>query len=507
MKRFLHRSLKYTLALVCLMVGFLTILYLYMELQLPDVSVLNDVHMQVPITVYSSDNKLIAEYGTKRRMPVHIEQVPKQLINAILATEDARFYSHPGVDFVGLVRAFVAVVSSGRKVQGASTITMQVARNFFLTSKKTYSRKFKEILLAIKIDRELSKEKILELYLNKVYFGNRAYGVAAAAFIYYGKSLNQLTLPEMAMIAGLPQAPSRNNPLSNPAGALKRRNHVLARMLEVGYINKTTYDKSIQAPLSASFHEQSVQLDAPYIAEMVREALIKTYGDTVVDQGFKVYTTVTSSVQKNTETVLQEGLIEYSAKKISDVNDPPVEGAVVVMNPQTGAILGLQGGYDYDISRFNRAIQAQRQSGSNFKPFIYSAALANGMTLATVINDSPIMMRDHGENTWWRPHNDNYKFYGPTRLRYGLTHSRNLVSIRILRDIGLDKTLAYLGKFGFDTNQLPHSLSLALGSGVVTPMQVARGYAVFANGGRLVNPYFIEKIVDQQHQVIYEAPK
>lgn len=481
-------------------------LYVYMEWQLPDVSVLNDVHLQVPLQVYTSDNKLIAQYGAKRRIPVSINQIPKPLIQAVLATEDARFYSHPGVDFVGLVRAFVAVVASGRKVQGASTITMQVARNFFLTRKKTYSRKFKEILLAIKIDRDLSKERILELYLNKVYFGNRAYGVAAAAYVYYGKTLDQLTLPEMAMIAGLPQAPSRNNPLSNPEAAVKRRNHVLARMLEVGFIDKATYEKAIQAPNTATYHEEKVQFSAPYVAEMVREALVKAYGDEAYDAGFKVYTTISATLQASTQSALQNGLIDYSKQHHLDPSKPGVQGAIVVMNPQNGAILALQGGFDFELSHFNRVLQAQRQTGSNFKPFIYSAALAKGMTLATVINDAPIVIRDTGENHWWRPENDNFKFYGPTRLRVGLTESRNLVSIRILRDIGIPDTLNYLTRFGFLKDQLPHSLSLALGSGVMTPMTVARGFAVFANGGHLIQPYFIDKIVGQDNKLVYQAP-
>ena len=585
---------------------FFGVLYVYMEVALPDVSVLNDVHMQVPLRIYSADNQLIAEYGAKRRAPVGINQVPKQLIDAVLATEDARFYSHPGVDFVGLVRASIAVLASGKKVQGASTITMQVARNFFLTRKKTYSRKIREILLAIKIDKTLSKEKILELYLNKVYFGNRAYGVAAAAHVYYGKSLNQLTLPEMAMIAGLPQAPSRNNPLRNPDNALVRRNHVLKRMYDVGFINKGTYEQAIKTPSTARYHEERVSLQAPYVAEMARQAVLMMYGPRVYESGVKVYTTITSPMQNNAVQSLQSGLIAYSnrhgyvkptvnlglpsveneltwktwledqpamdgiqtavvtdvanqqmtvmladgtnvvvpwaglswarpaladgyvgeapktASQIASVGDviyvtylsdkkywrltqvPQVQGAIVVLNPKDGSILALQGGFDFEMSAFNRVLQAQRQPGSSFKPFLYSAAFDKGFTLASTINDAPIMIRDTGENAWWRPENDTMQFYGPTRLRVALAESRNLVSIRLLRAIGIPYAVNYIQRFGFDAQQLPHALSLALGSNVITPMQEASGYSIFANGGYRVAPYFIGKIT-QDNQVLYQA--
>lgn len=583
-------------------------LYLYMELALPDVSILNDVHMQVPMRVYSADNQLIAEYGVKRRAPVAINKVPKQLIDAILATEDARFYSHPGVDFIGLVRASVAVLSSGRKVQGASTITMQVARNFFLTRKKTYSRKIREILLAIKIDNKLSKDKILELYINKVYFGNRAYGVAAAAHVYYGKSLDQLTLPEMAMIAGLPQAPSRNNPLRNPKSAMIRRNHVLRRMYDVGFISKAQYEQAIKAPSTAQYHEEQVHLEAPYLAEMVREAMLMMYGPRVYESGVKVYTTISSSMQKEAVNALQSGLINYSkrhgyikpsinlglpsaqdigmwetwlrdqpvvgnirpaivtalvdqtmsvllsdgatvtipweglawakaaagdgyvgaaphkARNIASVGDvvqvqyladkkywaltqiPQVQGAIVAVSPKDGAILALQGGFDFAYSAFNRVTQAERQPGSGFKPFLYSAAFDKGYTLASMINDAPLIIHDEGENRWWRPENDTMQFYGPTRLRVALAESRNLVAIRLLRAIGIPYAVDYMQRFGFDPDKLPHALSLALGSNVVSPMKLIKGYAVVANGGHAVTPYFISKVT-QDDKVIYQAPQ
>lgn len=483
--------------------------YVYMEFALPDVSVLKDVHMQQPLRVYTADGKLMAEYGAKRRTPISAKEVPPQLIQAILATEDSRFYSHSGVDMIGVVRAAIAVITTGRKVQGASTITMQVARNFFLTPQKTYSRKIKEILLAIKIDQSFSKEKILELYLNKVYFGNRAYGVVAAAHVYYGKSLNQLTLPQMAMLAGLPQAPSRNNPLKNPANALDRRNHVLQRMLEVGYITKAQYEAAIQAPITATYHGQPVQVSAPYVAEMARQTAVMMYGPRAYEVGLNIYTTIQSNLQNDATQALQSGLVAYAKRHgvLAKNGVPREQGAMVVMNPQTGALLALNGGYDFDLSAFNRALQAERQPGSSFKPFLYSAALAKGYTLSSVINDAPIMIRDSGENNWWRPENDTLQFYGPTRLRVALAESRNLVSIRLLRAIGIPYTLDYLERFGFDPADLPHSLSMALGSGVLTPMQLATAYAVFANGGYAVHPFFIAKITDQRNNTLFEVPK
>lgn len=580
--------------------------YAYMEIQLPNVDVLRDVHMQVPLRIYTRDGKLISEFGSKKRIPITLDQVPKALIQAVLAVEDSRFYDHPGVDLISLIRAAKAVISSGRKVQGASTITMQVARNFFLTKKKTYIRKLKEILLALKIDKEFSKDKILELYLNKVYFGNRAYGIAAAAHVYYGKKLNELTLPQMAMLAGLPQAPSRNNPLRSPTRALKRRNHVLKRMLEVGSIDRQTYKKAIRAPLTAKYHGQRVQVTAPYLAEMVRQVMLSEYGKKAYDSGLDVITTVSSTLQVDAAHSLEEGLIAYSKrhgyrkpsknlglssddnrldweallrkmdhvdqlrpaavletnyqtatilmangdvvilpwsglswarpayrqgfvgplpKRASDMltpgdviwvlktkkgwrlaQIPKLQGAVVSLNPENGAIFALSGGFDYGLSKFNRVTQAMRQPGSNFKPFLYSAALAKGFTLASIINDAPVVMRDTGENQLWRPNNDTLRFYGPTRLREGLTHSRNLVSIRLLQAMGIPYARAYIQRFGFSEQNLPNALSLALGSGLATPMQIAAGYSIFANGGYKIQPYFIQKIVDDEnHKVLFEA--
>ena len=575
----------------------------YLNLQLPDVSILKDMHLQVPLRVYSRDGKLMAVYGTKRRIPIAFKQIPKPMISALLAVEDARYYEHPGVDFIGILRAARAVILSGRKVQGASTITMQVARNFFLTRKKTYSRKIKEILLALKIDRELSKDKVLELYLNKVYFGNRAYGVQAAARVYYGKDLKELNLAQMAMLAGLPQAPSRNNPISNPQGALKRRNHVLSRMLEVGFIKQKQYVQAINQPITASYHGENIAFHAPYVTELVRQILWADYGAKAYESGFNVTTTIDSKLQGDAQRALEQGLIQYSLrhgyvkpsqnlgavpvdkapwiKELSSLENqsslqpaavlslqsqsalvllangqqvtipwaglswarpalshghvgpmpktaadilnqgdviwvnqqtngqwclrqqPKVQGAFIAMKPQTGSILALVGGYNYNASKFNRATQAERQPGSGFKPFIYSAAIAKGYTLASIINDAPVVMKDSGENALWRPNNDTMKFYGPTRLRVGLAKSRNLVSVRLLQDIGIPYTLNYLRRFGFNPNNLPHTLSLALGSATLTPLRLASSYAIIANGGYQVTPHFIASITDQSGKQVY----
>lgn len=482
-------------------------LYFYMYLQLPDVATLKDMHLQVPLRIYTNDGKLIAEYGEKHRIPVKIEDVPKQLINAILVTEDNRYYDHPGVDFIGILRASKVLLLTGRKAQGASTITMQVARNFFLTREKTYIRKINEALLALKIESAFSKEKILELYLNKIYLGQRAYGVAAAAQVYYGKTLNQLTLPEMAMIAGLPRSPSTENPIRNPQAALERRNHVLERMIEAGLITRLAYEKAIAAPLDARLHGPRVAIQAPYVAEMVRQVMIDKFGEDAYTSGFSVYTTISSRLQEEANRSLIAGIIGYDKRHGLPIpyqqngqwhvdHTPYVEGSLISISPQYGAILALTGGLSFELSHFNRVTQAQRQPGSSFKPFIYSAALEKGYTLASIVNDAPVVIPTLGAEKIWRPHNHTNKFYGPTRLRIGLSESRNLVSIRLLQQIGVSYALDYMSRFGFDEDQLPHALSLALGSGTVTPLQMAVGYSVFANGGHRLEPYFIDHITE-----------
>lgn len=572
-------------------------LYFYMVLSLPNVDQLKDVHLQVPLRVYTKDNKLIAEFGEKKRIPVTIDQVPPLLIKAILDTEDQRFYEHRGVDFFGLVRATIAVITSGRKSQGASTITMQVARNFFLSPEKTYLRKINEMLLAFKIDRSFSKEEVLELYLNKIYLGQRAYGVAAASYVYFGKPLSQLTLAQMALIAGLPQAPSRDNPLANPQASLDRRNHVLERMLENKHITLAQYKAASAAPLGISSQGLQVEVEAPYLAEMVRNAMVAQFGDAAYDSGYKVYTTLDSQLQNIANNALRNGVMAYEerhgyrgpeghlrgngTKALRDWQDqlrqipiygglipagivsvsneqitailsngetvtvsnngfswtlrgkvnarsifsngnvirlrkiedgswriaqlPKLEGAFVSLNTKTGAVLALTGGFSYAQSSFNRAVQAGRQTGSGFKPFIYSAALAKGYTLASVINDAPVAIAIPGTNMVWRPQNDNQRFYGPTRLRVGLIQSRNLVSVRLLQAIGVPYAAEYVKQFGFTNDEIPAMPSLALGVAAISPLKLAAGYAVFANGGYKITPYFIDNIVDRDGSVMFRA--
>jgi penicillin-binding protein 1A len=594
--------------LVLTLLGFVTItlIVFYLEKDLPDVSVLNDIQLQTPLRIFTRDKHLIAEYGQKRRTPVPFDQIPKPLIDAILATEDQRFYDHPGVDFFGLLRASVQLVTTGQKTQGGSTITMQVARNFFLSRKKTYIRKLKEILLAIKIDNELSKETILNLYLNKIYLGNRAYGVAAAAQVYYGKSLNHLNIAQLAMIAGLPKAPSALNPIRNPVAAKKRRNHVLARMYEQEYIDKKTYEWAVEQPITAKYHDLPISVNAPHVAELIRSSLYQQYGEKTYTMGLNVYTTLDSELTRHAEQTVHDALIMYDKrhgyrgavenlgtpnlaklngwlqhlKDMTHVNDlqpaiitkmnqdsteailkngeivtipwgemswarritsrkslgsvpktpqdvvtlgdvvylqpkankqwslaqiPEVEAAFVAMDPNDGAILALTGGFNYQQSKFNRATQAKRQPGSSFKPFIYAASLNHGFTLASIINDAPFVLADPAEQALWRPQNSSRQFYGPTRLREGLTKSRNLVSIRLLDSITIPYALEYIKRFGFDTTQMPQTLSLALGTGTVTPLELTRGYAILANGGFLITPYLIEYITDSKNTIIYRT--
>jgi penicillin-binding protein 1A len=587
----LLRRLLITIFIITTIV-ILGVIY-YLEFQLPDVEELNTVQLQVPLEIYSHDGKLIAEYGERRRIPIPFEKIPKLLIDAVLATEDQRYFQHPGIDIPGLFRASLILIATGRKEQGGSTITMQVARSFYLNRHKTFGRKLREILLALKIDHKLSKEKILELYLNKIFLGNRAYGVAAAAEIYYGKSLDQLTLDQYAMLAGLPKAPSALNPLANPVLAKKRRDHVLARMRELNYIDEKAYQHALNEPLKASYHDFQTQLKAPYAAELARQQAEQLYGDRIYTDGFHIYTTIDSELQNDANLAVRNGLIAYDqrhgyrgaeknlgipelshmmqwqkilhsiptynaleAAAVIEINNqtitalrangsiitipwqglswarkqinpdylgrmpkkaqdivklgdvirvifinntwrlsqiPKAQAGMVVLNPQNGAINALVGGFDFQYSKFNRMTNALRQPGSSFKPFIYSAALDKGYTLATVINDAPIVI-ENSDNSLWRPQNDTHKFYGPTRLREALIHSRNLVSIRLLELIGTDYAVNFAQNFGFQPSQLPNTLSLALGTASVSPLDMARGYAVFANGGFKVTPYIIDNI-------------
>lgn len=607
MRHVAFRLIKTLLLLLFISISIVVIgtLY-YIEFQLPDIEALNSVQFQVPLQIFTQDGKLIASYGEKRRIPVPYNKIPKQLIDAVLATEDQRYFQHPGIDIPGLLRATVKLILTGKKEEGGSTITMQVARSFYLTRHKTFGRKLREILLALKIDHRLSKQKILELYLNKIFLGCRAYGVAAAAEIYYGKSLDQLTLAENAMLAGLPKAPSTLNPLINPEAARKRRDHVLNRMLELGYIDNKAYDIAIKTPLNASHHDLHTQTKANYAAELVRQQLEQMYGDTIYTDGFNVYTTIDSRLQSIANQSVHDGLLTYDQRhgyrgpeqhlgkpslnqliswkkklhgiatinglepvvviEVSDddatalrgdgsiitipwkglswarkqlnaeddlgalpntadevlkpgdiirvipssnswrlVQIPKAEAGLVALNPQNGQILAMIGGFDYQNSNFNRITNALRQPGSSFKPFIYSAALEKGYTLASIINDAPIVIENPTDHSLWRPQNDTGRFYGPTRLREALVHSRNLVSIRLLSQIGTKYAVNYAQRFGFAASQLPPELSLALGTANVTPLDIASAYAVFANGGFRVTPFIIDTIRNSQGQIVYQA--
>ena len=503
-----------------------------LESKLPTVAVLKDIRLQVPLRIYSYDRKLIAEYGDKRCTPISLAKVPQDLINAVIATEDHRFFQHPGVDIHGLIRAAISLILTGEKDQGGSTITMQVARNFFLTRKKTYLRKINEILLALKIEKELTKHEILELYLNKIYFGKHAYGIAAAAEVYYGVNVEQLSLAQMAMLAGLPQAPSTINPINSPQAALKRRSIVLDNMLTHKYINEQQYVTANTEPIETVYHGKTLELDAPYIAEMVRQELVDRFGEEIYDRGYEIVTTIDSTMQIAANSALTRALLEYDQrhndKKIlineeedeenneldttslskqtpEKIQAPEIEGALVAVQPDSGAILSLVGGFSFKKSAFNRAIQAERQPGSNFKPFIYGAALENGFTTATVVNDAPIVQEGSLFIDDWRPQNHTKQFYGPTSLRTGIIKSRNLVSIRLLQELGIDKAVEFIEKCGFTSQKLPKTLSLALGTNLVTPLELATGFSVFPNGGYKINSYFIDSVFDYQGNILFKV--
>ncbi len=500
---------KFFLGLLSLVLSLVTLLILllgFLEWKLPNVEALKTVHWQTPVKVYSQDGLLMAEFGHKKRIPVSIEEIPKPLIDAFVSTEDQRFFKHYGFDIRGLARAVSKLISTGSKAQGGSTITMQVARNFYLSPEKTYIRKLRELLLAIKIERTLTKDKILELYLNKIFLGHRSYGIAAAAKTYYGKSLSELTLAQMAMLAGLPKAPSRLNPLTNPKAALTRRNHVLERMAEEGYISEATKVKTQAIPVSATYHERKIQLSAPYVSDMVREYLLNHYGERVFTSGLQVFTTIHSETQQQAQRTLREGLQAYHERHHATNTSPvDVQGTLIAMKPSNGAILALVGGFDYTRSQFNRATKALRQAGSSFKPFIYAAALHQGYTLATLVNDAPFAINDTGDGQLWRPENANHRYHGPTRLKEGLVHSRNLLTIRLLDQLGIPNTLAFLSKFGFEANKMPHTLSLALGAANVSALELSRAYAILANGGYKIQPFFISHILNGRGEMAYQA--
>ena len=627
--------------------------YFYLNPKLPSIEGLSNVQLQVPLRIYSSDGALMGEFGEKRRTPKKLEEIPDLMEQAFLSAEDDRFFEHPGVDYQGILRAVVNLLMTGQRGQGGSTITMQLARNFYLSSEKTYLRKLNEILLALKIERELDKEKILELYLNKIYLGNRSYGVAAAAQIYYGLGLDDLSLAQIAMIAGLPKAPSTYNPIVNPERATIRRDYVLSRMLKLGFINTAQFEENRNVPVTAKRHRSALGVYAPYVNEMARAEIVKQFGDEAYVRGLNVYTTINKRLQQAANDSIWKGLVGYDRRHgyrgvirhvelnpddniasntaseqaatddgdeadllsilkddenyghfvpalILSVNDdiskdvhaaagttdvtlskaevkpeavpedyrsaiallkdgnqvripwsgiqwareyvsvnrlgkklqkvstvikpgdvvwlaqdpvtgwslaqiPALQAALVSVKPNTGAIQALVGGFDFEHSKFNRVVQAKRQAGSGFKQIVYAAALDKKYTPASLINDAPVVFEDVALEGAWRPENYSGKTFGPTRLRMALYKSRNLVSIRVLRSIGIKHAIQFAQNFGLTSSELPHDLSLALGSAELSPLQMSRIYSVFANGGYLTEPYLIQRIEDADGSTLFEA--
>ncbi|MFL7031934.1 penicillin-binding protein 1A [Vibrio lentus] len=626
--KFIKRLFIFTL--ICMILGVSTIFgfYYYVKPELPDVATLRDVELQTPMQVFSQDGKLISQFGEKRRNPVTYDEIPRHLVEALIATEDSRFYEHPGIDPIGITRAALVVAMSGSAKQGASTITQQLARNFFLSNEKKIMRKIKEIFIAIHIEQLLSKEEIMELYVNKIFLGHRSYGFGAAARVYFGKDLPELTLSEIATLAGMPKAPSTMNPIYSLERATNRRNVVLRRMLDEQYITQEEYDEARNEVLMSKYHGAEIELSAPYVAEVARAWMVERYGEAAYTSGMKVYTTVDSKLQKaanqaaiknllgyderhgyrgavkvlwqteqsawDHEQIVKhlksqptygdlvpavvtdvdsksaqiwvknqgEGSIEWQgmnwarkfltdnrqgpapsqAKEIlavgeqiwvrheavtgDEVSEEPTEEATtetgtpvvwrlsqvpnantafVAMNPNNGAVLSMVGGFNFVHNKFNRATQSIRQVGSGIKPFIYSAAIDKGLTLASLINDAPINQWDKSQGTAWRPKNSPPTYFGPTRLRIGLATSKNVMAVRVLREVGLHETRNYLTRFGFDIDQVPNSETIALGAGSLTPMKVAQGYSVFANGGYYVEPFYISHIDTPFGETEFEA--
>ncbi|HJP37635.1 MAG: penicillin-binding protein 1A [Gammaproteobacteria bacterium] len=606
--------------------------YFYLAPSLPSAEILRDIELQTPLRIFSRDGRLMAQIGEKRRIPASYEEIPDIIINAFLAAEDDRFFEHPGYDYQGIARAVINLVRTGTRSQGGSTITQQLARNYFLDRERSFVRKAKELILAVQIENEFSKQEILKLYLNKIFLGQRAYGVGAAAEVYFGKSLQQLNIAEAATIAALPKAPSSVNPVKNIQAASIRRAYVLRRMLELEFITQDQHDEALALPMESRLHGPKVELHAPYVTEMVRAEMVGKYGLGAYTRGYKVVTTINAELQESANRSLHTALFEYDrrhgyrgpvARNVLDplliapgqdaglevekslpdgeqhaavglddtrltellhdlsqpkpkglhnaivlstddnnsallyiedagrvrvawdsmkwrphidddtigntpqsINDvvtigdlvrlrptadkgwqltqmPRVQGAFVALDPSDGATIALVGGFDFSVSKFNRAVQSKRQPGSSFKPFIYSAALENGFTTATLVNDAPVVFDDSGLEDTWRPENYSRKFHGPIRLREALIKSLNLVSVRILRSTGLGPAIQHIKKFGIPASALPRNLSLALGSGGTSPQDVAAGYAAFASGGFRTTPYLIERVYDADNKIIF----
>ncbi len=576
------------IVLVSIPMGFYG-MYLYIAPSLPKMTTLKKAPLLKPLQVYSADNELIAEYGGKLSVPVEYKQIPKPFISAFLAAEDSSFFEHSGVSFKGLGRAVSETIIGSNVQTGGSTITMQVAKNYYLSPERTLKRKLTEIFLARKIEQNLSKEEILTLYVNKIFLGKNAYGIAAAAKIYYNKRLDQLSIAQMAMISGLPKAPSKYNPVVNPTRALERRNWILGRMLQLGSINQSQYQKAIAEPINLDMPDRGINNKFPYVGEMVRSELVEKFGEHAIDSGYKVYTTVNSQRQAYAEQAVQEGLEAYDRRhgwrgaeahdkpltefnayantypakvievgsnsfealmqdgstvtvpwsgmswaapyrnansvgpapskaaqivKVKDIirlrpNDnktswalvqaPKAQGQLIAINPNNGAIEAIVGGYNFYQSKFNRALQGWRQPGSTIKPFVYALALERGMTPYSMVNDSPITIGK------WSPKNSDGRYLGMIPLRRALYLSRNTVSVRLLQTVGIERTRQLFMDFGLHENQIPRNYTIALGTPQVLPIQMATGYATFANGGYRIQPHFIDRIEDAYGKVIYQS--
>ena len=580
--------------------------YLYVSPSLPPIDAMGSLSLPVPMRVYSRSGQLIAQIGEKRRELVAYDDIPLVVRQAFIAAEDQRFYTHHGFDYSGVLRAMWVDLTSHGYAQGASTITMQAARNMFLNLDKHIGRKLQEIFLTYRMEHEFTKEQILQTYLNVIFLGQRSYGVAAAAETYFGKRLDQLSVAEAATLAGLPQAPSTYNPATNPKGAQGRRRYVLGQMLKLKYIDAATAQSAGQEQVAAHDFGIIPDVEAPYVAEMARAEVVSRYGEDAVNSGYKVYTTIDGRLQTAADRAVRIGLIQYdrrhgyrgplkqvnleqrsspaqfdallagvpgigdlwpavvvsvapqsarvhirglglaqidwdglswAKRRISDTRTgtppkhadevvqrgdvvyvvtngegaaqlaqlPEAQSALVALDPNDGAIVSLVGGFDYFNNKFNRAVQARRQPGSGFKPFVYSAALENGFTPSSIVMDAPIVYDDSGQEKTWRPENIEKGFEGPMRLREALVHSRNLVTIRVARQVGVDAIIDYASKFGFNPQEMPKDMTIALGSLPATPLQMASGYAVFANGGYRIDPYFIERIDNAVGQTVYRA--
>ncbi len=593
-----------SLAIVCvvlilgLVYAFLAS-YVYLAPSLPSAAGMRTLPLQVPLRVYTRSGALISQIGEQRRVPVTYDEIPQLVREAFLAAEDDRFFQHGGVDYFSMLRSMYVDLTNGDFAQGASTITMQTARNMFLTRDKNITRKLQEIFLTLRMEHEFTKQQILETYLNVIFFGQRAYGVAAAAEVYFGKPLNDLSVAEAAMLGGLPQAPSRYNPVTSPQRATERRHYVLQRMQALHYIDADTARRAMGEEIKAREFAPRYDIEAPFVAEIARQQLVARFGEGAINAGYRAITTIDGRLQTAANRALRLGLIEYDRRHgyrgairhakldggasphqleallaelgpvgnlqaaavvsvapaaarvylrgggyaqidwdgmswargnatsgkadsvlqrgdlvyvLSDGHGsaqlaqiPAVQGALVALDPHDGAVVALVGGFDYFGNAWNHVTQARRQPGSGFKPFLYSCALEHEFTPASVIMDAPVVVADGGIEQTWRPENDGGNFSGPTRLREALVHSRNLVSIRLLRAVGTADVIEYASRFGFDPSTMPNNLTLALGTLSATPLEVATGYASFANGGYKVSPYFIERIENNQGVTVWRA--